>query len=101
MAEGLEHRGAADEVEGADAVNGEHCEGRVLVALDLQRVRQGLCARTGCQGILMGFRGKVEGRTKLLCEGPGNQTQEVTNNDAPYTARRLAHGNEAPQAMSL
>ena len=86
----LEHCSAADEVEGADAVNGEHCEGRVLVALDLQRVRQGLCARTGCQGILMAR------------EGPGNQTpQEVTNNDAPYTARRLAHGNEAPQTKSL
>ena len=45
MAEGLEHRGAADEVQGADAINGEHCEGRVLVALDSQRVRQG--ARVG------------------------------------------------------
>ena len=50
----------------------------------------------------MGFRGKVEGRTKLLCEGPGNQTpQEITNNNAPYTARRLADGNEAPQTKSL
>ena len=78
---------SADEVEGTDPVDRQHCERRVPVTFDVEGVGQGFGPGTGGQRVLMRPGGLVEGSRELLRERTRDEAaQEVADNDAPHPA---------------
>ena len=80
---GCKHCLSADEVEGTDPVDRQHCERRVPVTLNVEGVSQGFGPGTGGQRVLMRPGGLVEGSRELL--------RERTRDEAAQEVVELTH----------
>ena len=97
--EGCKHCLSADEVEGTDPVDRQHCERRVPVTLGVEGVGKGFGAGTGGQRVLMRPGGLVKGSRELLRERTRDEAaQEVADNDAPHPASGFANSDDAAEA---